>query len=150
MTQKIDTSHWIDQREIANYLQDVRKHEPLSRLEERELLKEIRKGDPKAKEKLIYSNLRYVITVAKQYQGQGLNFEDLISEMELIVNTGTKINIDYFLDQFLDEDLQTEIINYYKSVETEDINQAVNYFDGEFSFEELKLMHLQFVSDMAN
>jgi RNA polymerase primary sigma factor len=83
MTQRIDTSHWIDQREIANYLQDVRKHEPLSRLEERELLKQIKTGDSKAKEKLIYSNLRYVITVAKQYQGQGLNFEDLISEGNL-------------------------------------------------------------------
>jgi RNA polymerase primary sigma factor len=80
MTQKVNTSHWIDQKEIANYLQDVRKHEPLTRLEERELLKQIKTGDPKAKEKLIYSNLRYVITVAKQYQGQGLNFEDLISE----------------------------------------------------------------------
>ena len=80
MTQKVNTSHWIDQKEIANYLQDVRKHEPLSRLEERELLKQIKTGDNKAKEKLIYANLRYVITVAKQYQGQGVNFEDLISE----------------------------------------------------------------------
>jgi RNA polymerase primary sigma factor len=80
MTQKIDTSHWIDQREIANYLQDVRKHEPLSRLEEHTLLKEIRLGTPGAKEKLIYANLRYVITVAKQYQNQGLTIEDLISE----------------------------------------------------------------------
>ena len=80
MTQKIDTSHWIDQREIANYLHDVRKHEPLSRLEESLLLKQIRSGDKSAKEKLIYANLRYVITVAKQYQNQGLTIEDLISE----------------------------------------------------------------------
>jgi len=80
MTQKIDTSHWIDQREIANYLQDVRKHEPLTRLEEHTLLKEIRLGKSGAKEKLIYANLRYVITVAKQYQNQGLTIEDLISE----------------------------------------------------------------------
>jgi RNA polymerase primary sigma factor len=80
MTQKIDTSHWIDQREIANYLHDVRKHEPLSRLEESLLLKQIRTGDKNAKEKLIYANLRYVITVAKQYQNQGLTIEDLISE----------------------------------------------------------------------
>jgi RNA polymerase primary sigma factor len=80
MTQKTDTSHWIDQREIANYLHDVRKHEPLSRLEESLLLKQIRLGDKSAKEKLIYANLRYVITVAKQYQNQGLTIEDLISE----------------------------------------------------------------------
>ena len=80
---KTDTSHWIDQRDIAMYLHDVRKHEPLSRLEEHELLKQVRLGDKKAKEKLIYSNLRYVITVAKQYQNQGLGFDDLISEGNL-------------------------------------------------------------------
>lgn len=85
--------------------------------------------------------------IAKQL---GISFEDLINEIELIVNTGTKINIYYFIEQFLDEDLQDEIIKYFKSVDTDDINEAVNYFDGEFSFEELKLMHLQFVSDLAN
>lgn len=102
MTQKIDTSHWIDQREIANYLHDVRKHEPLSRLEERELLKLVKNGDTKAKEKLIYSNLRYVITVAKQYQGQGLNIEDLISEGNLgLLKAAERFNYDQEEVRFL-------------------------------------------------
>ena len=85
--------------------------------------------------------------IAKQL---GIEFNDLIGEMEQIVNTGTKLNIKYFLGQFLDEDLQDEITQYFRSVETEDVDAAVEYFDGEFSFEELKLMHLQFVSDLAN
>ena len=77
-------------------------------------------------------------------------FDDLLLEISQIVNTGTKINIRYFLDQFLDDDLQEEIIDYFKTQESENIDAAVNYFDNEFSFEELKLMHLQFVSDVAN
>jgi len=85
--------------------------------------------------------------IAKQL---GIEFDDLIVEMEQIVNTGTKLNIKYFLGQFLDEDLQDEIVQYFRSVEVEDVDAAVDYFDGEFSFEELKLMHLQFVSDLAN
>ena len=99
---KTDTSHWIDQREIANYLHDVRKHEPLSRLEENELLKKIKAGDVKAKEKLIYSNLRYVITVAKQYQNQGLGLDDLISEGNLgLLKAAERFNYDQTEVRFL-------------------------------------------------
>ncbi len=85
--------------------------------------------------------------IAKQL---GIEFDDLIVELEQIVNTGTKLNIKYFLSQFLDDDLQDEITQYFRSVEVEDVDAAVDYFDGEFSYEELKLMHLQFVSDLAN
>ena len=79
-----------------------------------------------------------------------ITFEELLTEISQIVNTGTKINIRYFLDQFLDDDLQEEITDYFKTQESENIDAAVDYFDNEFSFEELKLMHLQFVSDVAN
>ena len=85
--------------------------------------------------------------IAKQL---GIGFEDLIFEMEQIVNSGTKINIKFFLAQFLDEEFQDEIIQYFKTIEVEDIDAAIKYFDGEFTYEELKLMHLQFVSDLAN
>lgn len=85
--------------------------------------------------------------IAKQL---GISFDELIEEMEQIVNSGTKINIKYFLEQFLDDDLQDEIMQYFKSADIEDIDAAIAYFDGEFSFEELKLVHLQFVSDLAN
>ncbi len=79
-----------------------------------------------------------------------ITFEELLAEISQIVNTGTKINIRYFLDQFLDDDLQEEITDYFKTQESENIDAAVDYFDNEFTFEELKLMHLQFVSDVAN
>jgi ATP-dependent DNA helicase RecQ len=80
----------------------------------------------------------------------GISFDELLEELQQIVNSGTKLNIRYFLDQFLDEDLQDEVIEYFKTTEEENIDAAVENFDGEFSHEELKLMHLQFISDVAN
>lgn len=79
-----------------------------------------------------------------------IEFDDLVDELSQIVNSGTKINIRYFLNQFLDDDLQEEMVDYFTNEETEDIEAAIEYFDGEFTAEELKLMHLQFMSDVAN
>ena len=77
---KKDTSHWIDQTEIINYLQDVRKYSTLTREEEYVLIEKIKTGCNKSKDLLINSNLRYVISMAKQYQNQGLSLPDLINE----------------------------------------------------------------------
>ena len=84
--------------------------------------------------------------IAKQL---GIEFTELMNELEQVVNTGTKLNIRYFLDQFLEEELQEEIYTYFKSLEELDLNLAVDHFDGEFSHEELQLMHIQFLSDMG-
>jgi RNA polymerase primary sigma factor len=75
-----DTSHWINQIEINRYLHDVRKFKILTRDEENELIVKIRMGCEKSKEKLIYTNLRFVISMVKQYQNQGLSLGDLINE----------------------------------------------------------------------
>jgi len=73
----------ITNREVGSvdkYLKDISKYELIDSSEEIELAKRIRKGDQVAVEKLIKTNLRFVISVAKQYQNMGLEFEDLISE----------------------------------------------------------------------
>lgn len=75
-----DTTHWINQGEINTYLQEVRKHKALTKNEEIKLIELIQGGCEKSKEKLIYSNLRFVISMAKQYQHMGLSLSDLISE----------------------------------------------------------------------
>ena len=77
---KDNTSHYINQAEIATYLLDVRKHSALTRDQEIELIKKIKTGCRKSKELLVLSNLRFVISVAKQYMHQGLDLSDLISE----------------------------------------------------------------------
>ncbi len=77
---KKDTSHWIDQSEISSYLHDVRRYQPLTREEEKITLQKIRAGCERSREALINSSLRFVISMAKQYQNQGLSLNDLISE----------------------------------------------------------------------
>lgn len=71
---------WINESEISPYLRDVRKIKVLTPSEEDEVIDQLRAGCPKAMDKLIQSNLRFVITVAKEYQNQGLDFKDLIAE----------------------------------------------------------------------
>jgi ATP-dependent DNA helicase RecQ len=79
-----------------------------------------------------------------------IEFNEMLDELTQVVNSGTKINIRYFLNQFLDDDLQEEIFEYFRTEQVEDIEAAMTYFDGEFTHEELKMMHLQFMSDVAN
>lgn len=74
------TSNWIKESEIAPYLRDIRKIEVLTAQEEQELILRVNDGDEKAVEELICANLRFVITVAKDYQNQGLKLNDLIGE----------------------------------------------------------------------
>lgn len=74
------TVNYVDYREIHKYLQEVKKHKPLTRVEENVLIHNIKNGCEDSKKALIYANLRYVITMAKQYRNQGLDLSDLISE----------------------------------------------------------------------
>lgn len=78
---KIDnTSHWINQKEIRSYLAEISRYDVLTRAEENQLIQKIKNGDEKAKDALINANLRFVVTVAKQYLHKGLELKDLISE----------------------------------------------------------------------
>lgn len=99
---KKDTSHWIDQNEISTYLYDVRRFAPLTREEETNLIAKIKQGCERSKEQLIYSNLRFVISMAKQYQNQGLDIADLISEGNIgLVKAAERFDYDQSNVRFL-------------------------------------------------
>jgi RNA polymerase primary sigma factor len=101
-TAKQNTAHWVDQREIITYLQDVRKYPTLTREQEFELIKKIKEGCQKSKDLLIYSNLRFVITTAKQYLNQGLGLNDLISEGNYgLIKAAERFNYDQTEVRFL-------------------------------------------------
>ena len=64
--------------------------------------------------------------------------------------SGTKISIDYFLDEIMDEDRQLDIFDYFKESESDDLQEAINELGNEFSEEEIRLMRIKFLSEMGN
>jgi ATP-dependent DNA helicase RecQ len=75
----------------------------------------------------------------------------LLTEIENIVSSGTKVNIDYYINDNLDEDAIEEIYTYFREdAETEDIIEAYNEFDGDYSEEELRLVRIKFMSEMGH
>ncbi|WP_245917617.1 DNA helicase RecQ [Aureitalea marina] len=81
---------------------------------------------------------------------KGLEMVDFIKEMEAIVYSGTKLNIDYWIDEVLDEDQQEEIHEYFLEAETDKIDEAMEEFDGDYDDEELRLYRIKFISELAN
>ena len=81
---------------------------------------------------------------------KGLELPELIKEMEHIVFSGTKLNIEYWIDEILDEDQQEEIHEYFLEAESDSISQAIDEFDGDYEDEELRLYRLKFISEVAN
>ena len=82
---------------------------------------------------------------------KGLDMTQLISEIENIVYSGTKVDISYYLDEILDEDHQEDIFNYFKDdAETDSIDAAMEEFDGDYEEDDLRLMRIKFLSELAN
>ena len=88
-----------------------------------------------------------LIDIAKS---KGLEMDQLIKEMEVIIYSGTKLNIDYSLDDLLDEEQQEDIYEYFMEAESDNIQEALDEFDGEYDEEELRLMRIKFINEVAN
>lgn len=88
-----------------------------------------------------------LIDIAKS---KGLAMDELIKEMEAIIFSGTKLNIDYSLDDLLDEEQQEEIFDYFMESDTDKIQDALDEFDGDYDEEELRLMRIKFINEVAN
>lgn len=83
-------------------------------------------------------------------KGKKLAFEDVLNEMEKIVASGSKLNISYYLEDELDSDDIEEIFEYFMESETDDVATAVEEFDGSYTEEEIRLVKIKFMSDIAN
>ena len=81
---------------------------------------------------------------------KGMEMPAFIKEMEAIVYSGTKLNIDYWIDEILDEDQQEELHDYFMETETDKIDVALDEFDGDYDDEELRLYRIKFISEVAN
>lgn len=81
---------------------------------------------------------------------KGMNMNEFIHEMETIVFAGTKLNINYWIDEILDEDQQEELHEYFMEAESDEIAEAIEEFDGEYEEEEIRLYRIKFTNEVAN
>jgi len=81
---------------------------------------------------------------------KGIEFDELLDEIESIVYSGTKLNIDYFLEEVIDDDKIDDIYDYFKESETDDLDEAIDELGDDYSEEEIRLVRIKFISEMAN
>ena len=81
---------------------------------------------------------------------KGIEFSELLDEIEAIVYSGTKLNIDYFLDEVMDEDHLEDIYDYFKESTTDSLDEAYDELGDEYTEDEIRLVRIKFISEMAN
>ncbi len=105
----------------------------------------------KAKDKVaIISSIDRQVALDDIAVAKGLEFDELLDKIEAIVYSGTKINIDYFINDVMDEDHVEDIYQYFKESETDDLDDAIDELGDEYSEEEIRLVRIKFISEMAN
>lgn len=80
----------------------------------------------------------------------GIEFDELLDEIESIVYAGTRINIDYFINEVMDEDSINDIYQYFRESETDDLDEAFDELGTDYTEEEIRLVRIKFISEMAN
>ena len=81
---------------------------------------------------------------------KGKTVEEIITEIEGIVSSGTKMNIDYYIDEMLDEDEQEDIYDYFREAETDSLDDAYEELNGDYEEEQIRLIRIKFLSEMGN
>ncbi|MGC6429644.1 MAG: RecQ family ATP-dependent DNA helicase [Jejuia sp.] len=107
-------------------------------------------GSNSANKLYIIQNIDRKLPLDDIASAKGMEMPDFIKEMEAIVYSGTKLNIDYWVDEILDEDQQEEIHDYFMESENDSISEAMEEFDGDYDDEELRLYRIKFISEVAN
>jgi ATP-dependent DNA helicase RecQ len=98
----------------------------------------------------IIQNIDRKVPLEDIAKAKGKKTGDIISELEFIVQSGTKLDLNYYVNDMLDEDQQEEIFDYWKEAETYSLDDALEEFDGDYSDEEMRLMRIKFMSEVGN
>lgn len=99
----------------------------------------------------IIQNIDRKIGLEDIASSKGISYEDLLKEVESIVNSGTKLNIGYFVDEMIDRDRQDEVYDYFRSAEVDSIKEALAELGEEdYTFEDVQLMRIKFMSELGN
>ena len=134
----------------AEFLKVIKAHVEENEIERPEDLR-VRTVANKSKLKIsIIQGIDRKIALDELAESKGLDFSELLDEVEAIVYSGTKINIDYFLDEVIDEDHLEDIFEYFKESESDDLEAAIQELGGEYTEEEIRLVKIKFLSEMGN
>jgi ATP-dependent DNA helicase RecQ len=98
----------------------------------------------------IIQNVDRKLSLEDIAKAKGIDMDTLLKEMEQIVYAGTKLNIKYWVDELLDDDQQEEIHEYFMESHSDSINDALKEFEGDYDTEELRMMRIKFISEVAN
>ncbi|MBD8349554.1 MULTISPECIES: DNA helicase RecQ [unclassified Dysgonomonas] len=133
----------------AEFVEIIKKHVEENEIERPEDLR-VRTVANKSKLKVaIVQSIDRKVALDDLAESKGIEFPELLAELEAIVYSGTKINIDYFLNEVIDEDHMADIFDYFQEAESDDLEDAINEL-GMFTEEEIRLVRIKFISDMAN
>lgn len=102
-----------------------------------------------AKKIAIITNIDKKVNLPDIARSQGLKMDELLAEMENIILSGTKLNLRSYINDIADEDLQDEVMDYFRGAQNDDLDAAVNEFSSDFSKEEVQLFRLHFISEFA-
>ena len=107
-------------------------------------------GEKSKKKIAIILNIDKKMALEDIARSNGMPYQELMEELEQMVTMGTSLDLHYCIAEIIEEEYKEEIFEYFKSQEEDDLNKAVVDFDNDFTYEELQLMRLQFISNMAN
>ena len=83
-------------------------------------------------------------------EARGMKYDEVIQEVENICYSGTKLNIDYYIDQLLDDERQDDIYDYFLNAETDSMVEAMEELEEYYSEDEIRLMRIKFMSEYAH
>ena len=134
----------------AEFVELIKKHVEENEIERPEDLR-VRTVANKSKLKVwIVQSIDRKVALDDIAVSKGLEFSELLDEIEAIVYSGTRINIDYFVNDVMDEDHIEDIYDYFKDSETDDLEEAIEELGGDYTEEEIRLIRIKFLSEMAN
>ena len=99
----------------------------------------------------IIQNIDRQIGLEDIADSKGITYEEILKEVESIVNSGTKLNLNYFIDELIDDDRQDEVFDYFRAAESDSIDEALNELgETDYTREEIQLMRIKFMSELGN
>ena len=133
----------------SHFIELIKKHIQENNIKKSDEIVLRTSGSKSSKKLSLIQNVDKKIPLDEISESRGIEFNVLLSELESIVFSGTKLNIDYYVDDILDEDQQEELHEYFLESESENISDALKEFEGEYDEEELRIFRVKFLSDVS-